>query len=106
MSELCAALCHDIEVELETLDELEEGGSARLACEVDVTTILRACSNLVESIGSESPIFRFTHLTVQEYLVQQGWMPAAHTYAAEKCLRYHLDMQNGSPCFTKVAESE
>lgn len=105
-------MCYDVKVDHKTFNP--QGDTyANLSFDVEIPTILKACSNLVEYKEDERKlIFRFTHLSVREYLIKHNWAPAAHAFAAEKCLHSFLDLRPPSlsvspfKLFTEVALEE
>lgn len=111
-------MCYDVKVDHKTFNP--QGDTyANLSFDIAIPTILNSCSNLVEYDNHwrhQESTFRFTHLSVREYLIKQNWAPAAHDFAAEKCLHRLLDLRSPlrSPTllptrfesFTNVASEE
>lgn len=105
-------MCYDVKVDHKTFNP--QGDTyANLSFDVEIPTILKACSNLVEyKVDERKRTFRFTHLSVREYLIKHNWAPAAHAFAAEKCLHSFLDLRPPSlsispfKLFTEVALEE
>jgi hypothetical protein len=74
-SELLSAICLD-----------PEGGITHLSEEVDEDLLLDLCNNLLVLDGQRN-VWRFSHLSVTEYIEENHWdLRQAHCYAAKICL--------------------